>query len=84
LPVFLYTAAWLVAFVLVGVVYLTNRDFRSWVPSDAIMEVGWWGGLGGVLANFETIARTVDDGVGCGWERVGGGRAAAGLGREAG
>jgi hypothetical protein len=58
--VFVVTVLYLIALLVVAAWYMRSSQFRQFLDPYAALRVAWWGAVGGVLANVETIARTGD------------------------
>jgi hypothetical protein len=58
--VFALTSLYLLALLATALWYIQDAPFQRFLQPYPALRVAWWGAVGGVLANFETIARTAD------------------------
>jgi hypothetical protein len=58
--VFVLTLLYLIGLLAVATWYLRSVGLREFLDPYPALRVAWWGAVGGVLANVETIARTGD------------------------
>src|ERR1051325_8690064 len=57
--VFIYSICCLTAFVVMAAIY-ARGDLSTLVGKYRILTIAWWGGVGGLVANLEVVARTGD------------------------